>query len=181
MWGVSASSYQIEGAARDEGKGPSIWDLISHRGYGSVADNTTGDIVAQHYYLYKQDLARIANLGIPYFSTSFSWPRFFPFGAAGSPVNQEGVAHYDDVIASMVDLGIKPVITLFHWDTPLALFNAYGAWTGPEIVDDFFNYAKFVISRYDDYVPVWFTFNERECFFHCPRSPVTDKLHSPIL
>ncbi|KAI9647403.1 hypothetical protein NHQ30_003788 [Ciborinia camelliae] len=85
-------------------------------------------------------------------------PRFFPFG--NGPVNQQGIEHYDDVIASMISNGIKPAVTLFHWDTPLALFNSYGAWTDERIVDDFFNYAKFVISRYDNYVPIWYTFNE---------------------
>jgi beta-glucosidase/6-phospho-beta-glucosidase/beta-galactosidase len=73
VWGVAASSYQIEGAAKDEGKGPSIWDLIAHRDYGSVTDNSTGDVVGSHYWLYKQDFARLAKLGIPYFSPSFSW------------------------------------------------------------------------------------------------------------
>ncbi|KAI9647404.1 hypothetical protein NHQ30_003789 [Ciborinia camelliae] len=73
IWGLAASAYQIEGAAKDEGKGPSIWDLIAHRDYGAVADNSTGDIVASHYWLYKQDFARLASLGVPYFSPSFSW------------------------------------------------------------------------------------------------------------
>ncbi|KAB2578263.1 Glycoside hydrolase family 1 [Lasiodiplodia theobromae] len=157
-WGVSSSSYQIEGAADAEGKGPSIWDLLSHRATNFVADNTTGDVVASHYWLYKQDFARLKSLGIPSFSPSISWPRLFPFGKG--PVNEQAVAHYDDVISEMVANGIKPKITLFHWDTPLALFNEYGAWTSPEIVDDFFNYAKFVISRYDEYVDDWFTINE---------------------
>ncbi|CAG8973175.1 hypothetical protein HYALB_00008767 [Hymenoscyphus albidus] len=158
IWGVSASAYQIEGAAKDEGKGPSIWDLLAHRSYGSVSDNSTGDVVGSHYYLYKQDFERMAKLGIPYFSPSFAWPRFFPFG--DGPVNEEGVKHYDDVIDSMIEYGIKPAVTLFHWDTPLALFNSYGAWTDERIVDAFFNYAKFVITRYDKYVPIWYTFNE---------------------
>lgn len=73
IWGLSSSAYQIEGATRDEGKGPSIWDLIAHRDYGAVADNSTGDVVASHYFLYKQDFARLKNLGVPYFSPSFSW------------------------------------------------------------------------------------------------------------
>lgn len=114
-----------------------------------------------------------------------SRPRFFPFG--NGPVNEEGVAHYDDVIASMVELGIKPAVTLFHWgknsesrslhfaqliflDTPLALFNSYGAWTDPRIVDDFVSYAKFVISRYDEHVPIWYTFNERKSPLQTPQS-----------
>ncbi|RAR04119.1 glycoside hydrolase family 1 protein [Stemphylium lycopersici] len=157
-WGLSSSAYQIEGAAKDEGKGPSIWDLLAHRVPNFVADNTTGDVVAQHYYLYKQDFARLASLGLKAFSPSFSWPRFFPFG--NGPVNEEAVAHYDDVIATMHANGLHPSVTLFHWDTPLAIFNEYGGWTDRRVVDDFFNYAKFVITRYDAYVDEWFTINE---------------------
>jgi beta-glucosidase/6-phospho-beta-glucosidase/beta-galactosidase len=157
-WGLASSAYQIEGAARDEGKGPSIWDLLSHRVPNIVRDNTTGDVVGSHYWLYKQDIVRLQSLGIPRFSPSISWPRIFPFGHG--PVNAEGVAHYDSVISSLHAAGIHPSITLFHWDTPLALFTEYGAWTSPRIVDDFFNYAKFIISRYDEFVDEWFTINE---------------------
>ncbi|KAF7198308.1 Beta-glucosidase 40 [Pseudocercospora fuligena] len=158
IWGVSSSSYQIEGAAKDEGKGPSLWDLLSHRVPNQVADNTTADTAAEHYYLYKQDFARLKALGIPAFATSFSWPRIFPFGKG--PVNEAGVKHYDDVIATLLENGITPAITLFHWETPLALFNEYGAWTDRQIIDDFFNYATFIIQRYDQYVEHWFTINE---------------------
>ncbi|KAF2646639.1 WD repeat-containing protein 26 [Massarina eburnea CBS 473.64] len=157
-WGVSSSSYQIEGAAKDEGKGPSIWDLLSHRVPNQVLDNSTGDVVASHYWLYKQDFARLKGLGVPAFSPSFSWPRFFPFG--NGPVNEAAISHYDSVIGALHDNDIRPAVTLFHWDTPLSLFSEYGAWTDRRIVDDFFNYAKFVISRYDEYVDEWFTINE---------------------
>ena len=92
------------------------------------------------------------------FSPSFSWPRFFPFGHG--PVNEEAVKHYDDVISEMHANGLIPAVSLFHWDTPLALFSEYGAWTDRRIVDHFFNYAKFVIERYDAYVDEWFTINE---------------------
>lgn len=108
--------------------------------------------------MYKQDFARLKSLGIPNFSPSISWPRIFPFG--NGPVNELGLQHYDDVIMELVKNGISPVVTLFHWDTPLALFNSYGAWTDRQIVDDFFNYAKLIITRYDQYVPIWFTINE---------------------
>jgi len=158
VWGVSSSAYQIEGAAKDEGKGPSIWDLLAHRVPNAVADNTTGDVLAEHYYLYKQDIARMKGLGIPAFSPSISWPRLFPFGKG--PVNEAGLAHYDDVISELLSQGITPAISLFHWDTPLALFEEYGAWTNERIVDDYLRYAKLVIERYDDYVPIWFSFNE---------------------
>lgn len=157
-WGLASSAYQVEGAARDEGKGPSIWDLLAHRVPNYVVDNTTGDVVGSHYWLYKQDYARLNSLGIQRFSPSISWPRIFPFGKG--PVNEAGVKHYDDVISDLHANGIKPSVTLFHWDTPLSLFTEYGAWTDHQIVDDFFNYAKFVISRYDEYVEEWFTINE---------------------
>jgi hypothetical protein len=158
MWGVASSSYQIEGAAKEDGKGPSIWDLLAHRVPGLVSDGTTGDVVAEHYYMYKQDIRRLKLLGIPAFSPSISWPRLFPFGRGA--VNSLAVQHYDDVMSELIFFGITPVITLFHWDTPLALFNEYGGWTNPQIVDDFFDYAKFIITRYDAYVPVWYTINE---------------------
>ena len=157
-WGVSGAAFQIEGAAKDEGKGPTIWDFLPHRQPGTTADNTTGDVTSNYYYLYKRDLARLKALGIPYNSQSIAWARIFPFGKG--PVNEQGVAHYDDVIAEHIRVGVKPIMTLFHWDTPLALFNEYGAWTSPEIVDDYFNYAKFVISRYDEYVDTWIAINE---------------------
>ena len=110
-------------------------------------------MAGHHYYLYKQDIARLKALGIPTFSPSISWPRIFPFGKG--PVNEAGLKHYDDVINELVKNGITPIVSLFHWDTPLALFNEYGAWTDPQIVDDYFNYAKLIISRYDKFVPVW--------------------------
>lgn len=157
-WGLSASAYQIDGAAKDGGRGPSVWDLLAHRVPGWVVDDSNGDILGQHYYLYKQDFARLKALGTPWYSPSISWPRLFPFGRG--PVNEEAVKHYDEYIMTMVKNGIKPALSLFHWDTPLALFNEYGAWSDPKIVDDYFNYAKWVITRYDKYVPVWFTINE---------------------
>ncbi|KAF2455498.1 glycoside hydrolase superfamily [Lineolata rhizophorae] len=171
-WGVASSAYQIEGAARAEGKGPSVWDFLTHQ-TGYVADGTTGDNVAEHYWLYKEDIARLGALGVPSFSPSFSWPRFFPFGKG--PVNEEAVAHYDDVIATMREYGVQPDVTLFHWDTPLALVYEYGAWNSPQIVDDFFEYAKFVISRYDEHVHTWFTINEPQyCNWQWSGYPVSE-------
>lgn len=171
-WGVSSSAFQIEGAVDADGRGPSIWDMLSHRVPNFVVDNTTADVVASHYYLYKQDIARLASMGIPSFAFTISWSRIFPFGARDSPVNQLGVAHYDDVIQTAKDAGLEVYLTLFHWDTPLALVNAYGSWSSPEIVEDFFNYAKFIISRYDSVVDGWFTINEPQyCNFQYQSYP----------
>jgi beta-glucosidase/6-phospho-beta-glucosidase/beta-galactosidase len=149
----SITDFQ-QGAVDAEGKGPSIWDFLSHRVVNQVADNSTADVAASHYYLYKQDFARLKNLGVPAFSFSISWPRIFPFGKG--PVNEEGVEHYDGVIAELVEQGFKIAPVLFHWDTPLALFNEYGAWSDRQIIDDFFDYATFIIQRYDHLVDEWF-------------------------
>jgi WD repeat-containing protein 26 len=178
MWGLASSAYQVEGAAKEDGKGPSVWDLLSHKVPGFVSDNSTGDVLAEHYYLFRRDIARLKALGVPAFSPSFSWPRFFPFGRG--PVNAAGVAHYDAVIEDLLRANITPVVTLFHWDTPLALFNAYGGWTDAQIVDDFFNYAKFVITRYDKMVPIWFTVNEPQyCNWQYANYPLGKQVPSP--
>ena len=116
LWGVASAAFQVEGAVDAEGKGPSVWDLIPHRWVNSIADNTTGDIAANNYYLYKQDNARLKSLGVQSYSFSIGWTRIFPFGRG--PVNAQGVQHYDDLFADLAQNGINAVVTLFHWDTP---------------------------------------------------------------
>jgi beta-glucosidase/6-phospho-beta-glucosidase/beta-galactosidase len=152
------AAFQIEGGANADGKGPSVWDLIPHRWTNSIADNTTGDVSANSYYYYKTDSSRLQALGIPAYSFSIGWSRVFPFGSG--PVNEAGIKFYDNVVDDLLSRKIIPVITLFHWDTPLALFNSYGAWTSESIVADYVRYAKYIISRYDKYVHAWITFNE---------------------
>lgn len=126
--------------------------------------------------MYKVDIARMKGLGVPAFSPSFAWPRFFPTGKAKDGVNEEAVKHYDDVLNELLSKGIKPVITLFHWDTPLALFEEYGAWLSPKIVDDFVDYAKFIIQRYDSVVSTWYTINEPQyCNWQFSDYPLSGK------
>ncbi|KAI5835653.1 glycoside hydrolase [Schizophyllum commune Tattone D] len=158
-FGVASASYQVEGATKKEGKGPTMWDFISHVPF-VIADGTNGDIVDLHYYLYKEDIARVAALGLNAHSFSLSWARIFPFGTADSKLNQEGLDHYSDVIDTHLEYGVEPVVTLFHWDLPLALQLYYGGFTSPKIVDDFVNYAKTVFQAYGDRVKTWVTFNE---------------------
>ncbi|KAK0234938.1 glycoside hydrolase superfamily [Armillaria nabsnona] len=159
-FGVATAAYQVEGAAKSEGKGPTIWDWATRQPNG-VYDNTTGDdVVDLQYFLYKEDVQRIAALGVNAHSFSISWPRIYPFGAADSPINTAGIDHYSDVIDYHSAHGVEPVVTLFHWDTPLALQAYYGAFTSPEIVNDFVNYAKTVFQAYNGRVKTWYTFNE---------------------
>ncbi|KAF9466011.1 glycoside hydrolase family 1 protein [Collybia nuda] len=158
-FGVATAAYQVEGAVKNDGKGPTMWDWNS-RQPGGVADGSNGDVVDLQYYLYKEDVARVAALGINAHSFSISWARIFPFGTADSPVNKVALAHYSDLIDYHIKSGVEPVVTLFHWDTPLALQAFYGGFTSPKIVDDFVNYAKTVFKAYNGRVKTWYTFNE---------------------
>ncbi|KAK0451430.1 glycoside hydrolase superfamily [Desarmillaria tabescens] len=155
-YGVATAAYQVEGATKNEGKGPIMWDWASRQPNG-VFDNSTGDIVDLHYFLYKKDIERVVALGVTAHSFSISWARIYPFGAADSPVNTAGIGHYSDVIDYHWAQGVEPVVTLFHWDTPLALQAYYGGFTSPKIVDDF---VKQVFKAYNGRVKTWYTFNE---------------------
>ncbi|TFK50504.1 glycoside hydrolase family 1 protein [Heliocybe sulcata] len=163
LFGVSTAAYQVEGAVKEDGKGPTSWDWAT-RQPGGTTDGTTADITDLQYYLYKLDVVRMAALGINTHSFSISWARIYPFGAADSPVNQAGLDHYSDLIDYHLEMGVKPVATLFHWDTPLALVAYYGGFLGPQIVDDFVNYAKTVFAAYKGRVTTWYTFNEPRVF-----------------
>jgi hypothetical protein len=112
---------------------------------------------------FEIDIARIAALGVKTYSFSISWSRVFPFG--NGPINELALAHYDDVINTCIEYGVEPSVTLYHWDLPLNLQNTYGGWLGPQIVDDFVNYAQVVFSRYGNKVTRWFTVNEPIVFW----------------
>ena len=104
-------------------------------------------------------IARIAAMGVKAYSFSISWSRIFPFGKG--PVNEEGLAHYDDVINTCIEYGLIPMATIYHWDTPLMLQDTYGGWLSENIVNDFVEYSRVVFGRYGDRVKYWFTVNER--------------------
>jgi beta-glucosidase/6-phospho-beta-glucosidase/beta-galactosidase len=158
IWGVAGSAWQIEGALQQEGRGPGNLDQLGNQGPDGVARGVSGsnDSVAgdMNYYLYKQDIARLAAIGVPYYSFSISWSRIVPFGVAGSPVNTQGLDHYDDLIKTCLQYGIKPIVTLFHADAPTTLD------LDQDFSADFLYYAKQVMARYAEHVPYWVTFNE---------------------
>lgn len=114
------------------------------------------------------DIARIAALGVPNYSFTISWSRVMPFGRG--PVNEIALDHYDDVINTCLQYGVKPIVTLYHWDLPLYLQNAYGGWLSEEIVEDFVAYAKVVFGRYGNKVSQWYTVNEPVVY--CTEYPV---------
>jgi beta-glucosidase len=157
MFGMATASYQVEGAWNVSGRGPSIWDTFAHTP-GKVADGATGDVADDFYHRYKADVAQMVKYGITHFRLSISWTRILPTG--NGSVNQAGVQFYNQLIDLLLMYNIQPAVTLFHWDMPQGLEDAYGSWLGPQIVPDFNNYADICFKAFGDRVKVWFTFNE---------------------
>ncbi len=160
VWGVATSSYQIEGAWNEDGKGLNIWDVFSHE-QGNIALGHTGDVACDHYHKFKEDIALMRKLGIKAYRFSLSWARILPDGTG--KVNESGAKFYSDLIDELLKNGIEPYITLFHWDYPYALYKK-GSWLNDESVDWFAEYAAKVSELYSDRVKHFITFNEPQCF-----------------
>ena len=156
MWGVSSASYQIEGAAFEDGRGESIWDRFSHMP-GRVQNDDTGDVAVDFYRRYREDIACIRELGIPAFRFSIAWPRIFP--ADEYQVNEKGLAFYENVLLELKKQGIAAVVTLYHWDLPQWAQNR-GGWGNREIIGWFGRYCETLMKRFDGLVEKWITFNE---------------------
>jgi beta-glucosidase len=155
-WGVATSAYQIEGAWNEDGRGVSIWDTFSHRA-GTVANNDNGDVAADHYHRWKQDVALLSDLGMQAYRFSVAWPRVLPQGTG--PVNRKGLDFYQRLVDELLRRKIQPYICLFHWDLP-QLLQDKGGWTNRETASHFAEYARVVAQCLGDRVPVWFTHNE---------------------
>jgi beta-glucosidase len=158
-WGVSTSSFQIEGATREDGRGPSIWDTYCQQ--GKIANHDTGDVACDHYHRYPEDIALMRRLGIQAYRFSVAWPRVLPLGR-GMP-NELGLAFYDRLIDAILAAGIEPWLCLYHWDMPQAL-DDLGGWTTRDSVQWFADYAALVAARYGDRVKRFATFNEPSIF-----------------
>ncbi|MEI7536091.1 MAG: GH1 family beta-glucosidase [Comamonadaceae bacterium] len=155
-WGVATSAFQIEGAADADGKGPSIWDDFCKLP-GTVADASDGRVACDHYHLWEQDLDMIANLGVDAYRFSVSWPRVQALGHGA--FNEAGFAFYQRLVDGMLSRGLKPYLTLNHWDLPSAL-QAEGGWESRTTVQHFVAYAKEVARRLGDRVVSIATHNE---------------------
>ena len=160
QWGVAAASAQIEGAISVDGKGESIWDRFSQTP-GNIADGTSTEPACDHYHRYEQDIALMKEMGVKNYRLSIAWPRIFPHGI-GAP-NLPGLEFYDRVIDTLLEAGITPHVTMFHWDLPQAL-EEQGGWPNRDIVRAFEGYAHTIVPRYADRVKNWFTLNEMPCF-----------------
>jgi beta-glucosidase len=156
LWGAATSSYQIEGAWQADGKGESIWDRFAHTP-GKIEDATTGDVANDHYERWEADIDLMAQLGLQSYRFSISWPRILPDGRG--LVNQAGLDFYSRLVDGLLEAGIAPNATLYHWDLPQALQDA-GGWPERGIVDAFVEYADVVTRHLGDRVPMWATFNE---------------------
>ena len=156
IWGAATSSYQIEGAANVDGRGQSIWDTFS-KTPGKVAKGDTGDVANDHYHRYLEDIAIMKEIGLQGYRFSFAWPRMFPNGDA---VREErGFAFYDRLIDAILEAGIEPLATLYHWDLPQALQDK-GGWENREILKPFAEYSAAVVERFGDRVKKFSPINE---------------------
>jgi beta-glucosidase len=160
IWGAGCSSYQLEGGAFDDGKGWSIWDAYC-RLPGAIFAGQTGDIACDHYHRSGEDVKLMTEVGIRAYRLSISWPRVMPLGTGA--VNQKGLAFYDKLVDQLLDAGIEPYITLFHWDYPLELFYK-GAWLNRESPEWFADYTRVVVDKLSDRVRNWITINEPQVF-----------------
>src|SRR5215467_12608384 len=163
VWGTATSSYQIEGAVSEDGRGPSIWDTFSHTA-GKIGDNSNGDRANEHYHRYKEDVQLIKALGVKAYRFSIAWPRVFPQGS-GAP-NPKGLDFYNRLIDELLANGIEPYATLYHWDLPQALEDRVGGWASRETAQAFGDYAGYVAERLTDRVKNFFTINEAGRFLN---------------
>mgnify|MGYP002630104575 FL=1 len=159
IWGVATSSYQIEGAANEDGRGQSIWDTFC-KVPGKVANFDNGDIACDHYHRFKEDLDLMKWMGVKAYRFSVAWPRVIPDGVGR--VNEMGLDFYDRLIDSSLEREIAPWLTMYHWDLPEAL-QLRGGWNNREVVEWFGEYGEVLTSRFGDRVKNWMTLNEPFC------------------
>lgn len=159
LWGTATSSYQIEGGVTEGGKGPSIWDDFTAQP-GKIMDGSDGSVACDHFHRFREDVALMAKMGIRNYRFSISWPRVLPEGVGR--VNEEGLQFYSDLVDCLLENGIRPFCTLYHWDLPRTLHEK-GAWLNPQMPDWFEEYTRVVARRLGDRVKDFFTINEPQC------------------
>ncbi|MFG2137742.1 GH1 family beta-glucosidase [Streptomyces sp. NPDC048650] len=158
-WGVATSAYQIEGAVAEDGRAPSIWDTFA-RTPGMTHNGDTGDRACDHYHRWREDIGLMRQLGVGAYRFSLAWPRIVPDG--DGPVNAKGLAFYDRLVDGLLEAGITPSATLYHWDLPQALQDR-GGWPRRETAEHLAAYASAVATRLGDRVHHWATLNEPLC------------------
>lgn len=162
LWGAGTSAYQIEGSAKELGRGASVWDTFCET-EGKVRYGDNGNVACDHVNRYREDVALMKAIGLQAYRFSVSWPRVLPAGTG--EVNAAGLRFYDQLVDELLAAGIQPWVTLFHWDYPQALY-AQGGWLNPKTVDWFAYYVRIVVEKLSDRVQHWITLNEPQCFLH---------------
>ena len=158
--GVASASFQIEGAVDKDGRSPSIWDKFCDK-RGAIEDKTNGKIAAGHYDLWHDDVALLKSINTPAYRFSLAWPRIYPDGKG--ILNTSGLGFYDRLIDALLEAGIEPWVTLYHWDLPQALQDSIGGWNHPDIANIFADYARTCFQRLGDRVKNWISLNEPWC------------------
>ncbi|KAM6960800.1 lactase-like protein isoform 2-T3 [Aplochiton taeniatus] len=157
-WGAGSSAYQTEGAWDKDGKGLSIWDVFSHK-KGKVQRNDTGDSSCEGYYRMKDDVGLMTELKLNHYRFSISWPRLIPTGIRSDHVNEKGIKYYSELIDSLLENNITPIVTLYHWDLPQVLQDKFGGWQNISMVNHFNEFANLCFERFGNRVQYWVTFN----------------------
>lgn len=160
VWGAATAAYQIEGAVYEDGKGLSVWDIFC-KTEGNVYNGDTGDTACDSYHRWEEDIELLKNLGVDAYRFSLSWTRIIPNG--DGEINEAGLAFYDQFIDALIEAGITPYITMFHWDFPYELYKK-GGWLNRDSADWFMHYADVITKRYGDRVKHWITINEPQVF-----------------
>lgn len=161
LWGAASAAHQVEGAYLEDGKGLGIWDYFANEKKGHVAHNETGNIACDHYHRYKEDVALMKEIGLKSYRFSISWPRILPEGTGA--VNEKGLEFYSNLVDELLEAGIEPLVTLYHWNLPYELYKK-GGWKNPDIVGGYEEYVKIVVEKLSDRVKYWMTFNEPQMF-----------------
>jgi beta-glucosidase len=159
VWGAATSSYQIEGAVDADGRGESVWDRFCSSA-GNIQDGSSGALACDHYRRWREDIALMKELGLHAYRFSIAWPRVIPNGRGR--INEAGLDFYSRLVDGLLEAGIEPFVTLFHWDLPQAL-EEQGGWAARSTAEAFADYADVVAKRLGDRVENWFTHNEPWC------------------
>jgi beta-glucosidase len=190
VWGAASASYQVEGAVNEDGRGMSLWDMFCKEP-GRIIDGSSGDVACDHYHRYKEDIAIMKELGLKAYRFSIAWPRVIPDGDGA--INEKGLDFYERLVDAILEAGITPYATLYHWDFPYELHRK-GGWLNKESPAWFAKYTEAVAKRLAGKLPYVFTLNEPQCFIgisfeetiHAPgiHLPVWDNLlmtHNTLL
>ncbi|CAL1353732.1 unnamed protein product [Linum trigynum] len=160
VFGTATSAYQVEGAANQSCRGPSVWDKFAHQFPERIADRSNGDVAIDMYNLFVEDIQRMKYMNVDAYRLSISWSRVIPYGKRSTGVNREGIDFYHRVIDLLKQNGIEPYVTIWHWDTPQALEAEYGGFLSRDIVKDFEDYCDLLFEEYGGKITKWITLNE---------------------